>query len=82
MVIADPDLTYAGWAEHVDGCARCAGAGELAPDHLCARGRQRLEAWLASEPAVTTLRGASPDQAGIKFASIRSPRIDPEPAPA
>lgn len=76
LMPTDPDRAYAAWALHAERCPGCAGAGELAPERLCPGGRRLLEAWLASEPAVSTPRRCKSRSFGDQT------RINPEPAPA
>jgi hypothetical protein len=73
--LLDPDLAYASWAQHAASCGRCAASG-LDPEHLCPRGQQLLDAWLASEPAASTAPGPRSRSFGDQM------RINPEAAPA
>jgi hypothetical protein len=46
---SDPDRAYQRWIAHLERCQRCAAAGELQLERLCAEGLSLIGAWLLAE---------------------------------
>lgn len=46
---ADADRAYRRWIAHLEHCPRCAAAGELQLERLCAEGLTLIGTWLLAE---------------------------------